>query len=356
MAHIPTVQELEFVGSRRIGRLATADSYGHPAVVPFCFALIEAEGKPVIVTALDEKPKSVPLDQLQRVRNIRKNPGVSVVVDDYNEDWGLLRFVQLSGQARLKLPGEPDFDRAISALRSKYTQYHSMKIEAAPLIWIEALEAVSWRGSEKNDREPRPSELIALVQGRRSVRALRPDPVPRSSIEQAIAAAGWAPSPHGRQPWRFAVVESEARRRKLADEMSASWDTQLRLDGQDESIVQIRLQKSRQRLLEAPLIVVPCLYLDDLDLYPDPVRQAAEHTMAIQSLGAAIQNFLLSIYSLGLDTGWMCAPLFCPEVVRDALELSHSLIPQALLPVGYAAKEPVRRPRLPLNDLIAGWS
>jgi coenzyme F420-0:L-glutamate ligase/coenzyme F420-1:gamma-L-glutamate ligase len=77
--------------------------------------------------------------------------------------------------------------------------------------------------------------------------------------------------------------------------------------------------------------------------------------MAIQSLGAAVQNFMLTVYAAGLDTGWMCAPLFCPEIVRDSLGLSHSLIPQALLPVGYAAKDPVRRPRLPVDELIVDW-
>ena len=51
----------------------------------------------------------------------------------------------------------------------------------------------------------------------------------------------------------------------------------------------------------------------------------------------------------------MCAPLFCPEVVRDSLELGAELIPQALIPVGYAAKDPVRRPRLPLDRLIVDW-
>jgi F420 biosynthesis protein FbiB-like protein len=174
-------------------------------------------------------------------------------------------------------------------------------------------------------------------------------------IEQAIAAAGWAPSPHGRQPWRFAVVEAAERKETLVDEMAASWREQLELDGQDEAIVQIRIDKSRRRLLEAPVVVVPCLYLDDLDDYPDEARRMAERTMAIQSLGSAVQNFMLTIYAAGLDSGWMCAPLFCPEIVRDALELPESLIPQALLPVGYAAKDPVRRPRRPLDELIVDW-
>lgn len=74
--------------------------------------------------------------------------------------------------------------------------------------------------------------------------------------------------------------------------------------------------------------------------------------MAIQSLGAAIQNMLLMAYDLGLDTGWMCAPLFCPEIVCDTLQLDARLIPHALITVGYAAADPQRRERLPLSSLI----
>jgi nitroreductase len=115
------------------------------------------------------------------------------------------------------------------------------------------------------------------------------------------------------------------------------------------------LEKSRERLQRAPVLIVPCLYLEDLDVYPDPDRQRAEETMAIQSLGAAVQNLLLSLYAAGVDGGWMCAPLFCPEVVQEALGLAPALIPHALIPAGYATRDPVRRPRMPLEDLIADW-
>ncbi len=187
------------------------------------------------------------------------------------------------------------------------------------------------------------------------MRAFATRPVPRELIRQAIAAAGWAPSPHGRQPWRFAVVERQERKVALADAMAATWEAQLNLDGQAAEIVQLRLAKSRERLLTAPVLIVPCLHLVDLDDYPDADRQAAETTMAIQSLGAAIQNLLLTIYAAGLDGGWMCAPLFCPDVVRDTLGLDDALIPHALIPIGYAAKDPVRRDRLSLDRLIVSW-
>lgn len=124
------------------------------------------------------------------------------------------------------------------------------------------------------------------------------------------------------------------------------------MDGQDAEIVNVRLEKSRQRIVNAPVIIIPCLYLEDLDRYADERRQADETTMAVQSTGAAIQNMLLMTYDLGLDAGWMCAPLFCPEIVCKALGLDSRLIPQALITVGYAAADPKRRERLPLSSLV----
>ena len=198
----------------------------------------------------------------------------------------------------------------------------------------------------------RTNDLATLLRSRRSVRSYLDRPVPRELLEQVLEAARWAPSPHGRQPWRFVVLTQAASKSLLAERMGETWQRNLEMDRQDETIVNIRLEKSRQRILAAPAIILPCLYLEDLDHYPDAQRQADETTMAIQSIGAAIQNMLLMAYDLGLDTGWMCAPLFCPEVVCAALSLDPRLIPQALITIGYAAADPKRRERLPLNDLV----
>src|SRR5579884_315250 len=142
----PAADELAFVRARRVGRLATVDAAGRPSVVPICYALIEAGGAPVVVSALDEKPKRVPVAELARVRHIRERPDVALIVDDYGEDWERLAFVQLHGRARLVAPAEPGHAAAIAALRAKYPQYAWMAIEARPVIWIEELRASSWHG------------------------------------------------------------------------------------------------------------------------------------------------------------------------------------------------------------------
>jgi F420 biosynthesis protein FbiB-like protein len=194
--------------------------------------------------------------------------------------------------------------------------------------------------------------LAEIIRGRRSVRRLSERPVAREHILAILEAARWAPSPHGRQPWRFVVLTRAEVKRTLAEAMGDEWRRQLALDGQNTATIELRARKSYERITGAPVVILPCLYTVDLDIYPDDARNAAETTMAVQSLGCAIQNMLLTAYALGLDCGWMCAPLFCPEVVTAALDLDPALTPHALITVGYAAVEPVRRERLPLDALI----
>lgn len=206
-----------------------------------------------------------------------------------------------------------------------------------------------------SDIAPRSHDLFTTIHERSSVRSFRPDPVPLDVVRQAIEAAGWAPSPHGTQPWRFAVVASRPSRLRLSSAMAEVWRAQLRLDGTPEDVVEHRLARIQERLETAPVVVVLCLFLGDAHPYPDADRQEAEVTMAVQSLGAAAQNFLLALHALGLDAGWMCAPLFNPETVRAALGLDASLIPHAMFPVGMMDAPPKRRPRRAVADLIALW-
>ncbi len=202
---------------------------------------------------------------------------------------------------------------------------------------------------------PRYPDVQGLFPGRQSVRAFLPDPVPRVLLEQVIEAARWAPSPHGTMPWRLAVLTTPAAKARLADAMGAVWVDTLAMDGEPPEIVAKRLANSHARIREAPALVLLSLFEGDLDRYPDPARQTAETTMAVQSLGAAAENLLLAAYALGLDGGWMCAPLFCPTEVRAALDLPQTLTPHALLTLGYMAREPKRRPRLPTEELVVFW-
>ena len=346
-AAVLSPEENSFLVRRRVARLATADAAGTPQAVPVCFAY---DGN-LIHIALDEKPKGVPATRLKRVRNILENPRVTLIADRYTEDWDFLAYVMVRGRAELIESGTEKHAVAVRLLRGKYHQYESMRLEA-PVISILPERVASWGALDELSQDGGQPLTDALL-GRRSVRRYRDREVPEEVVERVLEAARWAPSPHGRQPWRFAVIERKENKQRLAEAMGEEWRANLRMDGQDAELVEKRLEGSRGRLLDAPVLVLLCLYLGDLDTYPDVGRQENETTMAVQSLGAAAQNALLAAYSSGLDAGWMCAPLFCPEKVTEALGLDPGLVPHALLTLGYAeADPPKRRGRRSLDELV----
>ena len=340
-------EQTAFLVRRRVARLATASGAGEPHVVPVCFAYSPGG----IYTALDEKPKDVPPARLKRVRNILENPNVALVADRYAEDWSLLAFVMVRGRAELLEPNVEEHAAAVRLLRGKYHQYERMRIEENQIIAVRPQKVASWGALDApDDGEP---AVLDTIRGRRSVRQYLSKEVPEDLVDMVLEAGRWAPSPHCRQPWRFAVIAKEETKERLAEAMGEEWRSNLEMDGQSTEVVEKRLEGARWRLLDAPVLVLLCLYLEELDEYPDAARQQSETTMAVQSLGAAAQNMLLAAYDLGLDCGWMCAPLFCPEKVVEALGLDPSVIPHALLTLGYAESDPPkRRGRRPLEELI----
>jgi PPOX class probable F420-dependent enzyme len=345
-----TPAQAAFLVRQRVARLATASDSGEPHAIPVCFAF---DGR-FIHIALDEKPKNVPPTRLKRVRNILENSNVALVADRYSEDWDLLAYVMVRGRARLVEAGAPEHSAAIRLLRGKYQQYEQMKIEENPIISIHPERIASWGALDALESS---KPLMDALLGRRSVRRYLSREVPEEAIKRVLEAARWAPSPHGRQPWRFAVLRREETKTRLAEAMGEEWRANLEMDGQSAEVVEKRLQGSRKRLLDAPVLVLLCLYSEDLDVYPDAVRQQSETMMAVQSLGAAAENALLAAYSLGLDAGWVCAPLFCPEKVTKALGLDPRLIPHALLTLGYAEGDPPkRRGRKSLDELVNYWA
>ena len=196
------------------------------------------------------------------------------------------------------------------------------------------------------------SVVAEAIRGRRSVRGYRPDAVPEEALQAALDAARWAPSPHNAEPWRFVVVRSADAKHRLAESMGQQWERDLSADGLSVEAIERERRISYRRITSAPVVLLVCLTDEGLDQYPDPERARAELLMATQSLGAAVQNVMLEAHARGLATGWMCAPLFCPTVVVEALGLPTKLTPQGLITLGYAAVEAPARDRRPMSELV----
>lgn len=190
-----------------------------------------------------------------------------------------------------------------------------------------------------------------MLPARRMIRRYTAEPVPQAVIEALLAEAIQAPSPHNRQPWRFAVVEGAARER-LAAAMGARLREDLARDGAPPDLIERDAARSYARITGAPVGIVACLSMVDMDVYPDARRSAAERWMAGQAVAAAIQNVLLAAAARGLGACWMCAPLFCPDVVVAALALPADWEPQALITLGHPADAGRERGRKAVGDVV----
>lgn len=194
-------------------------------------------------------------------------------------------------------------------------------------------------------------EKITWLMERRSIRRYQPDPVPDELVTQLLTAAVWAPSAHNRQPWRFAVVQEAASKERLATAMGDKLRADLAADGAPPAVIEKDARRSYQRITGAPLLILLCMTMADMDRYPDAARQGKEWIMATQSTAMAGQNLLLAAHALGLGACWMCAPLFVPEIARRALDLPAAWEPQALLTVGYPAETKTKE-RRPLRTRV----
>jgi F420 biosynthesis protein FbiB-like protein len=184
-----------------------------------------------------------------------------------------------------------------------------------------------------------PADFQRLVQTRRSIRRYTAQPVPPELVERLLTAAVWAPSAHNRQPWRFATLSRPEAKSRLAQAMGAQLRADRLADGDPLEAVEADASKSQARIEGAPVVVAVCLTLADMDRYPDARRAQAEYLMAVQSVAMAVQNLLLAAHAEGLGACWMCAPLFCGEAVRAALDLPADWQPQALVTLGWPASQ-----------------
>jgi F420 biosynthesis protein FbiB-like protein len=166
-----------------------------------------------------------------------------------------------------------------------------------------------------------------------------------------LTAAIWSPSAHNRQPWRFVVVESPEQKACLTGAMGEQLRHDLEADGVSEAVIAEDTARSYARITTAPVVIVMCLTMADMDTYPDERRNRNEYVMAVQSVAMAGQSLLLAAHDAGLGACWLCAPLFCPDVVQVALSLPVDWQPQGLITLGYPAETRVKD-RRPLESSV----
>ena len=167
-------------------------------------------------------------------------------------------------------------------------------------------------------------DVLEAIKGRRSIRAFKKNDVPNEMVEKLIDAARWAPSAGNIQPWEFILVRKPEIKRALADAAL------------DQTFIE-----------EAPIVIVACA---NENRSSQRYELRGKNLYCIQDTAAAIQNILLTAYSLGLSTCWIGA--FREEEAREILKIPQGIRPVAIIPVGYPAEAPSPPSGRPINQIV----
>jgi len=205
------------------------------------------------------------------------------------------------------------------------------------------------------------SGLFEAMYSARAMRWLKPDPVPAQLIARILEAATQAPNAGNAQNWLFMVVRDAEQRRRIGEIyrgvsqwVGKRYEHQRRPEhvSQDQ---QDRMMKAGRHLYEhmadAPVLLIPCLRLDPLDLPADvpanvsAAMQAARPWTAGASIYPAVQNIVLACRALGLGTVVTTNHTIAENEIKAVLNLPANVRTFALMPIGYPAGKfgPVKR-------------
>jgi len=116
-------KQVEFLKKQTVGRVATISPKGELHVVPVCYVFDDGN----IYFATDYGAK--------KVRNLKENRKVSMIIDQYFEDWSKLKGILIQGEAELLEKG-PEFAMGRDLLHKKYPQYVAMPIKEGECLIV----------------------------------------------------------------------------------------------------------------------------------------------------------------------------------------------------------------------------
>lgn len=181
--------------------------------------------------------------------------------------------------------------------------------------------------------------LDALLQ-RVSVSKLT-EPAPAQSQREAIFGAALRAADHGRlRPWRFLVIEGDARKQLGALYTAAGLEN-------NSTAPEETLERYRQMPLRAPLIVVVIASCVEHPKVPE-IEQ-------VISAGAAAQNMITAAYALGIGAIWRTGEFaYHPSVARGLGLAPHEKI-VGYLYLGTPAGAMGSASNLDYKDFFSTW-
>ncbi|MBU1085044.1 MAG: nitroreductase family protein [Candidatus Beckwithbacteria bacterium] len=202
-----------------------------------------------------------------------------------------------------------------------------------------------------------PNQTIKTLLTRTCCRDYTNQPIPDQDIDYILKAGQVAPSAKNRQPWFFIVIKDQDCRQKIAK--SAFVGRQRQFAGWDQEKAKQMIQGNAfDNSNDAVIAKAPVAILILRNLNPDYQEALPAELNIKEEQGVANTTFsmMLTAQSLGLNTVWICSPLYIKKELSQILpqyevDWQNNWQPRAIIPIGYP-KQPGNKPtRKPLQEI-----
>lgn len=194
------------------------------------------------------------------------------------------------------------------------------------------------------------SIMLEAIKNRRSIRKFRPDEVSKHMIEEILQSGILAPSSKNGQPWKFVVVTGDAKK-----DMLAAMERGLEREKEQPLLPSVTHYHTGAvntfHIMEQAPVTIFVINPVGLDVHASLTKE--EHISEIcnaQSVGAAIENMILTATELGLGSLWICDTYFAYDELQNYLNTKGELF--AAISFGYADQAPDARPRKGMEQVV----
>lgn len=187
-------------------------------------------------------------------------------------------------------------------------------------------------------------DIFTAIKTRRSIVAVKPDPVPTEMIEKILEAGTWAPCHYRTEPWRFFVLTGEARNR-LGETIAAY--AKKTIDDLESEEGKQKLAREEQKPLRAPVIIA---------VAAEPVVENKRVLVneEFAAVHAAVQNMLLAAHAQGLGAIWRTGKVCYSTEVKELFGLTGQSEMVGFIYVGYPDMEKEGRRKKGLSE-VTKW-
>jgi nitroreductase len=204
-------------------------------------------------------------------------------------------------------------------------------------------------------------ELQEAILNRRSIRKFTDEPVSKEDLKDIVLSGMNAPSGCNAQCWKFIVLTDNAKINAVADVLAQSTREFYKSAGASEELVESRV-KLTTFFKKAPAVIF--VFKTDMQYHDSRVTDVFTNNLGydhakmidvmgnpeLLSIGACVQNMLLTIQEKGLGACWQCDPVLFSEDICKALNVSDAKL-ASVIPVGVPAQTPREKALKPFDSI-----